>query len=498
VPDCQENSRNIIRGHGLEWIDRITVGYLAFPIFLFFLWLEPLYAVGAFLLMVYGVFYTLQGPATGLGISRRWLMGLGLFACVWVALSGIGHFVYANTDWIIRDAVLHDLSVLAWPPTYADSAGIFILRAPVAYFLPAAAVGYAFGTSAADMALYLWTALGWLLVLVSACKLFDTPRQYVLCALILTFFGGMDVLGYLWRYGEPTLGEHIEGWGRGIQYSSNTTLLFWVPNHALPSWLVTAFIIRHWRHTTLARTAPLLLTVVPLWSPLAAIGLLPFFLLGLAWRRDSRLLFSLRTCLPFAPLALVMAQYLGMDASSVPHGWQMEVFPFMFFDVFALWYALFCMLEFGFLVLLLLGILRISWPLGIAVCVLFFLPFYHYGPNNDLAMRSSIPSLMVLSLASVKALLQSSHAFIRAALACVLIIGALGALQEPARALLEPRWQARNQYLPEAIRAENPRAKNIFAPHYFARVSSHGVQALLRKSTPMNASRLAERKGLAF
>lgn len=486
-----------MQNHGLDWIDRITIGYLTLPIFLFFLWFEPLYATGAVLLMLYGAHYALQGTASGIGISKRWLMGLGLVAFSWVALSGVGHFVYANTDWVIRDAVLHDLSVLAWPPTYADTTGTFILRAPVAYFLPAAAIGYVFGTSAGDMALYFWTAFGWALVLMSACRLFDTPRQYALCAVIITFFGGMDILGYLWRHGQPTLGEHIEWWARSIQYSSNTTLLFWVPNHALPSWLVTVFILRHWRHTAFARTAPLLMTVVPLWSPLSAIGLLPFFLFGLAWHRDFRILFSLRTCLPFIPIALVIAQYLGMDASTVPHGWRMGVLPFMFVDIFAFWYAIFCMLEFGCLALILLGIVRINWPLGIAICTLLLLPFYYYGPSNDLAMRSSIPSLMVLSLATVKALLQPPHLFRRAALACVLIIGALGALQEPARALLKLRWQAKNQHMPEAVQTENPYAKNIYAPHYFARVSSRGVQALLRKSTPMEASKVVKKKGRA-
>ena len=447
--------------------------------------------------MLYGGYYALQGTVSGTGISKRWLMGLGLVAFAWAALSGVGHFFYANTDWVIRDAVLHDLSVMGWPPTYADTTGTFILRAPVAYFLPAAAIGYVFGTSAADMALYVWTAFGWALVLMSACRLFDTPRQYVLCAVILTLFGGMDILGYLWRHGPPKLGEHIEWWARSIQYSSNTTLLFWVPNHALPSWLVTVFILRHWRHTAFARTAPLLMTVVPLWSPLAAIGLLPFFLFGLAWLRDYRILFSLRTCFPLIPIALVIAQYLGMDASTVPHGWRMGMRPFMFVDIFIFWYVIFCMLEFGFLALLVLGILRVNWSLGVAICVLLLLPFYYYGPSNDLAMRSSIPSLMVLSLATVKALFQPSHFLRRAALACVLIIGALGTLQEPARALLESRWKAKGQYMPEAVQTENPHAKNLFAPHYFARIDASGVQMLMRKSTPMEAFKVDGKKGQA-
>jgi len=128
--------------------------------------------------------------------------------------------------------------------------------------------------------------------------------------------------------------------------------------------------------------------------------------------------------------------------------------------------------------------------LGIAIAVLLLLPFYYYGPSNDLAMRSSIPALMVLALAVVKALLQPTHLFRRVLLVCVLLIGALGALQEPLRSQLKSRWQVKNQYIPEAVLEESPHVKNIFPPHYFARFDSRGIQLLFKKSTPVVVSEI--------
>lgn len=473
----------------LDWIDRSICAYLALPILLFCFWFTPPVAGVLLSLAGYGTYRVLwRSDARPSGIPARWLIAAFALSLGWVAIAGVGHFFYANADWVMRDAVLHDLSIASWPTRYtAPDSSSFVLRAPIGYFLPAGAFGRMAGPEVADVALYLWTVLGWGLMLAAALRLFNTRGQRVLCLLVLVGFGGMDLLGHLWAHrAAPPIGGHIEWWARVIQYSSNTTLLFWAPNHALPAWLGAILILHHWRQPALALVTPVLAASIPLWSPLAAIGLFPFFLFGLAWRRDFKLLVSPHSCLPFLPVALAVVLYLGMDAASVRHNWQFENFPST--TSFAYYLVLFCLLEFGFLGLVLARLGPLDPPLRVALVMLCLLPLYSFGPGNDLAMRSSIPALTVLALATVKPLTSGRGTLWHGLLVLVLVIGALGAAQEPLRTLSRPAWKPKMQTLPNATPPESPSAGLQFPVHYLAPASSSGIQMLMRSSTPIDVS----------
>ena len=473
-------------GHGLDWVDRAICGYLALPVLLFCLWFRTPVAVALLVFAAYGTCRALADRDTRpANLSLRWLAAIFVLSLGWIAIAGVGHFFYANADWLVRDAVLRDLSVAGWPARYAGADGsIFLLRAPVGYFLPAAAFGHAIGPGAADSALYLWTVLGWGLMLAAATRMFDRRVERVLALLVLIAFGGMDVLGHAWATGQlPPIGGHIEWWARVIQYSSNTTLLFWAPNHALPAWLGIVLILRHWRQPALAVVTPLLAASIPLWSPLAAIGLAPFFLFGLDWRRDFRRLWSPQSSLPFLPVAAAIALYLGMDAESVRHSWQIELFPDQ--ASFVHYLVLFCLLEFGLLALVLSRLVPLDPPLRVALAVLCLLPLYSFGPGNDLAMRSSVPALAVLALACVRPLAGSRGVW-HVMLGLVLAVGALGSVQEPLRTLARPSWSPRTATLPEALAANSGQPAPQFSPHYLAPAASSGIQRLLRAPRPID------------
>lgn len=467
---------------GLSRLDKVLCGYLLIPLGIFCLWLSPVIAWALFGLAGYGAYRALSAPPSpGPVLPPSLVMAVVVLSLASTAVAGVGHFFYANLDWVVRDAVLHDLATIDWPVRYSTGASDLILRAPIGYYLPAAIVGRLLDNDAANLALYLWTALGWGLVLASASTLFSSARERVACLLVLACFGGMDLLGYLWGARHlPALGEHIEWWMPYIQYSSNSTLLFWVPNHAIPAWLGAILILRHWQGPELARITPLLAAAVPLWSPLAAIGLFPFFVFALAWRRDAKLLFSPHLSLPFAPIALATLVYLGMDAASVPHGWLLNLSPTL--DAFAYRYLLFCLIEFGILALVLARLVPFDTPMRVAILVLCLLPLFYYGPGNDLGMRASIPALIVLALAAVRPIADARHSIWRTTLFFVLAIGAWGAGQEVMRALMYPSWSPMNQRIPEAVAMQSPAGTAHFPPHYFARIDSKRLHWLLRDS----------------
>lgn len=479
--------------NSIDRLDQLICIYLFIPTLLFTLWFVPAVTVPLALLALVASWFTLQGrnpklPSLPIGL----MLSVLIFALAWTALAGVGHFYFANSDWLVRDAVLHDLSNSAWPASYIDAAGDrWIVRAPVAYFLPAAVVGKLLGFHAANVALYLWTAIGWALFLLAACRIFVSKKERVLCLLVLTLFGGMDLVGYIANNKIlPDIGEHIEWWASYIQYSSNTTLLFWVPNHALPAWIVTAVILRYWRQRKLAKMTPMLAVAIPLWSPLAAIGLFPFFLFGLAWRRDFRILFSPKRFLPLVPIALAIVLYIGMDATSVPHRWFADYFPSTGSFIFT--YTLFCLIEFGLLALILARIAPFDMPMRVAIATLCFLPFYVYGVSNDLAMRASIPALLVIALSAVRALVLTSQQQWRILLIFILLTGALGAAQEPLRTLMKSPWKPGEGNLQQA--ASTPNHPNSFAAHYFARVDSHRMDWLMRKPVPVNQKELEKNR----
>jgi hypothetical protein len=122
----------------------------------------------------------------------------------------------------------------------------------------------------------------------------------------------------------------------------------------------------------------------------------------------------------------------------------------------------------------------------IAVAVLCALPIYVYGPYNDVAMRSSIPALAILALASVEPLTRRKRSAWQVLLLCVLGIGMLGSLQEPIRGLIGPRWQPLNKPIPEVVPIENQKASHRFPTHYFAHPEQRGTNRYLRTPEPDN------------
>lgn len=469
-------------GSRLTLLDGLVCAYLVLPLLVFCTWFKWPVAICLALLTGYGFLHALPGiQLRRFEVGRRALALIVVVALAWTALAGIGHFFYANLDWVTRDAVLRDLVETPWPPMYdADASGALVLRAPVGFYLPVAAAGSVLGLHGADILLYLWTAAGFALVLCASATIFATRRERVLSVALMLGFGGLDLIGFPLTQGKlPALGQHVEWWASFVQYSSNSTLMFWVPNHALPAWLGLLLALRHWRTRELARMTLMLAASISLWSPLSAIGLVPFFLVGLDWRRDLGALFATRSGLPFLALAGLVGRYITMDTQAISRGWAIDLFAQA--RVFWIYYGAFCLLEFGILTLLLARLRAFDLKVGVSVLILLALPFYHFGAGNDLVMRSSIPALAVLALAAVRPLAASDRPLSRAFLGLVLAIGALGAAQEPARALLTPRWSLTGKTLAQISADQSPFHLALLPPNYVGRLNQPGLIALMRQ-----------------
>ncbi len=381
------------------------------------------------------------------GVDWKALGLCSALATALLVLGGGGHLLYANWDWLWRDAVLADLSRQSFPPRYEWGGQLYILRAPTGMYMLPALAGRLGGLAVAHAALLVQNALFLTLILYGLAALAGLRRALFLA--IFVTFSGLDIVGQYLMAAERgqdlaalALPSQIESWSPYFQYSSHVTQLFWVPNHCLPGWW---FALLAWlcarREISLGLVGASCVASL-IWSPLAMAGALPVLvcLLVLRFRetvRDPANWGYAVAAIGFLPVLL----YLTDDAGTVPGRFLVRE------RFFAPVYGQFVLLELasGIVVLACRRHLRPEMrPLGlVAGIVLLLLPFYSLGVGNDLAMRGSIVPLALLAIAFalvVTAVLSRTVA--AAAAAVVAPLGAATPAFEIGRALAFPRYRA--------------------------------------------------------
>lgn len=461
--------------------------FLPVPVFLlgyFLPWLGiPAAALALAALVAAQPFTAQASPRWGVKPLLAALMLL-VFAAAWTSLGGAGHLFYANEiDWGTRYAVLRDLVVNDWPPRYLDESGDeLILRAPLGYYVVPALLGKIAGIAWADLILLIWTWLG--VALFFLANVGGTPGRRLLIVILFALASGMDIVGVYWKDGLPWLGAHIEWWTGRMKYSSNSTMLYWIPNHVIPGWILGAWLWRFQASADFIRRLPLIGLAVITWSPLPMVGALPLIAV-LFWRFRAdlrpRMRELLRALLPVLLPALLIAAYLLMGAGQIKSWaitppakatagseltWWLDTFVFILFEVLA----------FGVL----------AWQcsrsavLAAGLLLLCLLPFFSFGPTNDLATLGAIPALTVMWLTLINELSLPYHqrrlsTGRRGLLLLLLLVGAVTPFQESYRASTRPRW-APDQSMPV------PGPLSGFPAHYFA--SAAKPSASLLKPTP--------------
>lgn len=197
---------------------------------------------------------------------------------IWTGLAGIGGLMWQNGDHAWRNTIFDMMVNYEWPVMGDALTWEFITenRGLVYYtgfWLPAALVGKSVGLEAGYMAQYVWAVVGIVLFYCLVC----TWRKKVEIWPLITFilFSGLDSLGVIFTQAGilDLFGmEHLEAWSVSFQYSSNTTLLFWVFNQAIPVWIAAMliFIGEKPRNIIFVLACTLLTSTFPF------VGLIPF------------------------------------------------------------------------------------------------------------------------------------------------------------------------------------------------------------------------------
>lgn len=482
--------------HSARPLDRLTLlalVYLGVPLLVFLAtWLKPIYAAMGMALAAVAAVSVASRFELGRRLDYRIVDLLVIIAAgaAWSAMGGGSHFVYANPDWLVRDAIVGDLTYGAWPPSYGIRDGHHdLLRSAIGFFLPVASVAKLVGPEWLPVLMYVWTAIGTLLFLSLLPLPADGTLRLLFALAVIIAFSGMDVLGVMLLHGHyPVFPLRIEWWAEYdfrtlFSYSSLTGQLIWAPNHALPIWIATALCYRHWKHPQFMALLCLLLPSLPLSSPFALPGLAPFLLLVVLDRIRSG--FSVAR-FPFA--AFATALILGglvirlqmLNVGDIPMGTTAGSTTQQGTDRidFLRNYLVFILLEFGVLGLAVFSALRHSRGLLIvALGVLSLLPLLTFGPSNDLLLRVGTPSLVFLAILCQRALCHSAsiEPRRRVLIATLLLIGAHTPFNELWRAASWRAWTP--DYERPFIDTQNGRLPR----HYIGRLDSPSLTEILRE-----------------
>lgn len=249
---------------------QIALYYLYIPLALFlYAWVNLWYSVP--LIVALGILpLTLcrEVNSNSVTFTRRQIRITAGVLLAWVILSGIGGFVWQNRwDHLFRNAVFNDLVNRAWPVVDGQN----VLTYYIGYWLPSAAV--------AKIAGYMWIGrlcqlvYGFIGIMLAFLLTIEKVGHMKLRYLIpFIFFSGLDVVGLL-TSGRPFPSNfHIELWSPFAFWESNTTLLFWVYNQAIPSWVATMIILNFGRCIGIPA---LTLCFLSISAPFSVVGLFP-------------------------------------------------------------------------------------------------------------------------------------------------------------------------------------------------------------------------------
>lgn len=416
----------------------ITFAYLSIPYFIFFVgWLRQPFSFIFLALLIIALVYshkwsisfsTAVDPTRTININWWSVATIAVIILMIMCLSGIGGYGHQNwNDWRKHNAVLSDLISQPWPVVYQIQNQQVPLDYYIGYYLPAALIGKLTNWEWANQFLFIWSTIG--LFLAIAWLSVVTERFGLRLVLFFLLFSGLDVIGFTIRgltsyaqyFDLPNMSPlHIEHWSYFWQYSSNMTLLFWVPNQAIAGWMATGLAI-----STLRRSSQFgpgiqffILGLLFLWSPFAVVGLLPCLLVDFISQKATMLTrikryVSIQNVVGLVFLAIISFFYLSktylpfLELDGI-HG---NVALYTEFNLppdklYA--FVLFFVLEVGIYVGVIAYIFNKEMQvqqrgankliqIATVAIVLLLIPFVHLGPSIDFNTRASIPALLVLN-----------------------------------------------------------------------------------------------------
>lgn len=404
---------------------RLSIVYLAAPVVVWLVsWFKWWVGIPLAGLLIAGLWKSLSG-SWRLSLSLR-LWVLLIAALAWILLTPISGLWRFNSDFISRHIELLDMGRGGWPTYFTD----YLNGDPplFGYYLGwqiiPGLVGKWIGPAILSWAIPVYTWFGVGLIFVMFTRGLSNLRISLISIATLVLFSGMDVLEYILHVG-PLNGSnlmleqlhknlalewpsHVPFLSIEAEYYSNSTALWWAPNHFVTAGLMSLIIIGSRCQPRFAAISGLMITVCLFWSPIVAVGLSPLAA-TLIVRQGIRSFLKWPNLLVAPPLVGLIALYLLSTDLSAYSGWLWQYYTSqtsMLADLLRLYLA-----EFALLAIVLWRMDRciVKEPIFIAcLAVLTVAPLYVFGsqPIQHYSMvKSTLPALIVLTYYTARALI---------------------------------------------------------------------------------------------
>jgi len=431
-----------------------TVLFLGLPYLIFSIawvrWYLAIPFTGVLLLSFWKALSSeMQGGQTA-PLLLRWQPIIAISALIlgWNYFSGVGYFSYQNADWEKHNAILLDLIHKDWPVTYTIIRGgthSYNLVYYLAYYLPIAVIGKIVQAKfAVTYFAYTWNVIATALAVAWLFRFTGGVSVLVVCGFI--FFSGLDIVPFYMKHLSPSSAQHIEAWtGVGmLQFSSNSTTLYWVPQHGFGAWLGTSLVLHQYLKKNDSRNTLFYWALSLFWSPFIFIGQFLFVALDLIYKKCTKLI-SFQNIVG-GGITIVI---LGLFYSSRSVSNKIEFFTLQ--QLADNWYLFLVFITLEFLVYLPF----IAWIFRTGVekryrylCVplignVIGAMIFHLGAYNDFCMRVSLPGLFILQILLFKNFVPFGGTQWRRVanvlLIAVLIVGAQTSIREIYRGVAGPK-----------------------------------------------------------
>lgn len=392
--------------------------------------------------------------------SKEKIIAAFLLILLWVYLSGIGKFVFQNSDHNCRNPIFEILVNYSWPVTkdIITDAGVMHkgLIYYIGFWMPAAVVGKVFGMTAGYCFQALWAACGIFIFYSLVTSVLKEVKIWPL--IIFVFFSGLDVLGYFlvngtfenmhswaeipWMpdYEFTGIMAHLEWWSSDFQFSSMTTQLFWVFNQALPAWIILMLLYVQKKN----RFIVLILSCALLSSTIPFVGLLPFVFYfifsrkydgcraGDYWSRWFRDTFTFENILGGGIVGISCFIYLKGNEV----GQKIEASSSIYNKGYLFIYILFILVEVGVYYIAIYEYKKKDPLFYVSFGWLCVCPLIRVGNGADFCMRASIPALVMLYVLVISTLKESwrdRNWLVFISLIILLLIGSVTPIHELVR-----------------------------------------------------------------
>ena len=386
----------------------ISLLYLILPIIVFYIGYLKLYISIPLVIGLGYILYKGFKEKEKIVINKKTIRIILLISLLICFTAGLGNMYYQSDDWRWRNAIFRDMINKPWPVYYES------MNATLSYYigfwtLPAviAKPFLIFGQNVAwtigNLMLLLYATIGLTLVLLWIIKTFKLKdkKKIILCLAIFLLFSGLDFVGSLITQNFAVIkASHLEWWATRYQFSSTITLLFWVFNQTIATWLITWMYLNEKK---LNNYFLLILLALP-YSPLPFCGLMIlFFATGVKYLIEAinnkkikelfKDIFSIQNILALITILPIYYLFYKTNGATNESGFRLDWVLLQGNGIIHI--LMFWTLEIGIYYILLFKKYKKNYLFHVAFLTLIFIPIFKIGNAADFAMRASIPLIIV-------------------------------------------------------------------------------------------------------